>query len=788
MPRKDIAMKNLSKSSYITVAQFPAEEQRPNHNDETRKSSPLVASKVRACFTKPFTKTTKKAKPLAERAPSEKPKPVAVYSRARAITVCLIHVVPVLASSVLAALNLKGAYIGAQLIGSPSPSYQALYRLCLQVTAKLLELMAVASLGVIVLDVVRYLLFFDHDGLPLGLAGTKTRFNDALLLASPTFWTGIRGLKSWRKRIFMTSLIVTCFFLATFLGPSSALLLIPVIRTDWPAGGTQFWLSGNESILWPDTLDSSSIGGQDCLTPTAEKIYAMDLNNSGCIWYWTAGLSQYAKELHFDIGVYNVTVFDPIAAREMQRRSSGDTWALSSMAHISRMAFAISLQWLSAAVFANDNWSSVRTGSNYLHRERTGTVSKVHSQIPAVRTSCGVYEPADFNSSEFFSYPIMPVYSSAWATNNSYGILPELFQNTSLITTRWLQKQTAPNLTYNNTIIDKYPSAFLTVQIPYPGSTTQGTVFTCSVDARWAEGNNIGTNVDSTTDVFLQHGEVDSNAAIFAYTDMILPVDDGTWRTVDLDISWLETLTPALNISVNIGSNSTLPPETLQHPGWTTLSAIFQQAGYDNSTGDVDDWYQLGQFTEMIIALLVSDGMSRTGLTQNSGTENKFGYFGDSNFAWLPDADSLVSALLSGGSAISPPNPNDGPTTSLQWTVFIEGYSYAADSTAYYLALTVVFIYMAVALTHTGYTMGKRWFSDCWNEIPEMLALSHNSAPSPLLENTSAGIGGHATNRLSLKLRVPEPKPGEQERVCLVVGLDAEEVGYRRVEMGKKYA
>ena len=131
-------MKNLSKSSYITVAQFPAEEQRPNHNDETRKSSPLVASKVRACFTKPFTKTTKKAKPLAERAPSEKPKPVAVYSRARAITVCLIHVVPVLASSVLAALNLKGAYIGAQLIGSPSPSYQALYRLCLQVTAKLL--------------------------------------------------------------------------------------------------------------------------------------------------------------------------------------------------------------------------------------------------------------------------------------------------------------------------------------------------------------------------------------------------------------------------------------------------------------------------------------------------------------------------------------------------------------------------------------------------------------------------------------------------------------------------
>ena len=265
------------------------------------------------------------------------------------------------------------------------------------------ELTAVASLGVIILDVVRYLLFFDNQGLPLGLAGTRMNFNQITLLASPAFWSGIRGLISWRKRILVALLTVTCCFVATFMGPAAALLLIPVVRTDWPAGGTPFWFRGNESTLWPDTLDSSSTGGQECLTPTADTVYAETMNNSGCIWYWTSSLSQYAKDLHFDTDIYNVTVFDTNTARESQRRQSGDTWALSSMAHIARMAWAIGQQWRGAAFYANENWNRLSTGSSYLFRARAGTVTKVHSLIPAVRTKCLVYEPADFNSTEVFA-------------------------------------------------------------------------------------------------------------------------------------------------------------------------------------------------------------------------------------------------------------------------------------------------------------------------------------------------------------------------------------------------
>ena len=372
---------------------------------------------------------------------------------------------------------------------------------------------------------------------------------------------------------------------------------------------------------------------------------------------------------------------------------------------------------------------------------------------------------------------------------NAYAISPEFYRNTSTITTKWLTKPSQPNLSYNSSVIDYYPSAFLTIQIPRAGSTVEGTVFACSVDARWAQGNNVGTSVRSVTDNSLQHGEVDSNAAVFAWTDMLLPIDDGTWQTVDLDLSWLEVLTPPLVTSPNnTGLSSAVPfPENLGLPGWTTLSALFQLAGYDGSAGNLEDASDLGKITEEIIALLVADGMSRVGFAQNSGTVDQIGDFDQNYFDWISDWSSMVLALVSNGAAINPPTPEE-PTFGLQWTVTITGYSYLADSLAYYLALTVLFVYMALALSHIVYTVRKRWYSDIWDTVPEMVALCQTSPPSGLLDNTSSGIRAHATNHLTLNLRAPQVAVGRQERVCIVVGAEGKEPRYQKVEIGKKYA
>lgn len=53
---------------------------------------------------------------------------------------CWAHFVAIFSTVTLAYLNIAGYFVGNDLQGSPSDDFQALYRLCLQVTAKLLVL------------------------------------------------------------------------------------------------------------------------------------------------------------------------------------------------------------------------------------------------------------------------------------------------------------------------------------------------------------------------------------------------------------------------------------------------------------------------------------------------------------------------------------------------------------------------------------------------------------------------------------------------------------------------
>ena len=70
--------------------------------------------------------------------PSEKEKVPVKKSWRRALLRCSVHFVPIMATGVLAYLNIKGYFIGGQLTGDISDSAQALYRLGLQVAAKLM--------------------------------------------------------------------------------------------------------------------------------------------------------------------------------------------------------------------------------------------------------------------------------------------------------------------------------------------------------------------------------------------------------------------------------------------------------------------------------------------------------------------------------------------------------------------------------------------------------------------------------------------------------------------------
>lgn len=256
--------------------------------------------------------------------------------------------------------------------------------------------MIIASLGVMIHDVLQYLLLYGR-GLPLPLAGTRFSFTDIIFFLSPSFRSGIRGLKPKSMQTCFVAFTVSCGLLAAFIGPASALLLIPAVRDDWPAGGTIFWLNGNMSSLWPIELNSSHTGPPQCQNPLATYIF----NQVGqdeympCIWQSTKILSQSI----FTPDV-NSTVSDYGYPRTISRSTGAATWSVTSMAYVTAAAANLHSDWSKACSYVGKKWTRLNSFTRYSKRDRLRTTYTVNSTIPAVRVACHSSGETSFSESK----------------------------------------------------------------------------------------------------------------------------------------------------------------------------------------------------------------------------------------------------------------------------------------------------------------------------------------------------------------------------------------------------
>ena len=324
------------------------------------------------------------------------------------------------------------------------------------------------------------------------------------------------------------------------------------------------------------------------------------------------------------------------------------------------------------------------------------------------------------------------------------------------------------------------PSAFLSVQIPYIDSNETGTTFTCSVDARWAVGIYSGGTVADLDADYVQKATI-KNTRPFApdlngYQYNFLPIDDGSWRRVHMDTDWLYALTPLFGSSTS---------------GWTSLAALLTEMGMDNSTGIIMDWWEVRPTLETIIATFVADGMSRQGYNANGGSSSLTSD-APSLLPWDNSASSQQS-ILAGRYAF--PRPAD-TVTQLHWSVVVGGYAYKADSLAYYLALTVLFLHAAIALSHVGYVLWTRVCCDAWDSFIGLIVLTAKSGmhrPSGVVDvfkNASVGIKRYQTMSTPVRLRVSTTSgvtATGQEDVDILFGNEALPVGYGTIEANKAY-
>ena len=161
-------------------------------------------------------------------------------SRGVALLRTLIHIVPVGIAIWEVVLNWNTYYVGSF----------ALNQVYYQLGAKVHEIMMQASLAAMVFSYIRYELALG-DGLPFGALFSGLQINQVSYLWSMEFWGSVNsGILPLRRKLALLAVVTFSFVLATAVGPSSAILLIP--RLDfWPAGSTHVWINATFDELWP---------------------------------------------------------------------------------------------------------------------------------------------------------------------------------------------------------------------------------------------------------------------------------------------------------------------------------------------------------------------------------------------------------------------------------------------------------------------------------------------------------------------------------------------------------
>ncbi|KAG9569013.1 hypothetical protein KCU71_g2731, partial [Aureobasidium melanogenum] len=177
----------------------------------------------------------------------EQPKTAMYTGWVSVLTGLLVHIVPLAACITLIYLNASSCFIGTRVS-----------TLAFQFLAKLLELLAQASLGSAVFVYLRAL-YTGSESVPFGalFAGlqiTKVSYLWSLEFAGVVTSTSFRRT---RKFVFLL-LIPLSIVLALGIGPSIAIALAPTLG-DFHNGWIKAWINATEHQIFPSTMDSTTL-------------------------------------------------------------------------------------------------------------------------------------------------------------------------------------------------------------------------------------------------------------------------------------------------------------------------------------------------------------------------------------------------------------------------------------------------------------------------------------------------------------------------------------------------
>lgn len=466
-------------------------------------------------------------------------------------------------------------------------------------------------------------------------------------------------------------------------------------------------------------------------------------------------------------------------ANDEQQRivSTPEPLTIVPQAAVSNPTYNFGISW-------TNSFRNLTGVGSYAHYQRNigGSTFQVQSNVPLVRVKCNEY--ANFtNPNDTVQYPYLPLHGSA--PGISYVVPKESYLNSTLPATSWRVPNTTYDLT-NGSTVSESPTAFVNLQIPSAGNFTNwGAFMACSVDARWINTTIVGEdfNQDAVGSYFVYAQMPDS--FLNPSPDSGFPYTDGAIK-VDADSDWLTTLTPAF-IPYNV------PDFNATHfPGYTTLADILDAMRLDDGFTDLGAiMYQI----ESVVATVVADGMSRVGYSINGGDQTLAGRHDEVviryNVSFDPPSPWSKAAYKGTASTPFVPGYDESNSTLFRFDAYLQGYSYKADSTTYWLALALFYVHALIVLCHLGYRLFlNRESSVAWEGLMDMLALALVSEPprgdeKDSLRNTCGGIDSFNTFAVKVGARVAENDEEElsraQEQIQLYIGDNIRKRGLRQV-------
>jgi hypothetical protein len=147
------------------------------------------------------------------------PRKTAIYkSRTAAFLHTLLHLLPVASTIAIVVFNLTSTFVGTVQINALT---------ALQFAAKFLEILIQASIAAVVLAIVRHLAL-GTNGFPFGGLIAPYRTQDISSLWSLEFWGCLTAQDlNLQTKILLNLVVTTAVVLASGVGPSSAILMIP---------------------------------------------------------------------------------------------------------------------------------------------------------------------------------------------------------------------------------------------------------------------------------------------------------------------------------------------------------------------------------------------------------------------------------------------------------------------------------------------------------------------------------------------------------------------------------